>query len=113
VSKRSAQAVRSALAGVAVLVSMLAAGPRAATARPLVAPPAHWAEEIVLAQAVERGPVTLQEAVVMAMRRFGGRVIRAETKVRGGVRVHEIRLLDESTGRVRTVHIDAETGQIR
>lgn len=111
-SKRSAQVVRAAIGAVVVLVSMLAPG--AASARPLAPPqPVLWQDEIVLAQAVQRGPVTLQEAISMAMRRFGGRVIRAETKVQGGVRVHEIRLLDESTSRVRTVRIDAETGQFR
>lgn len=67
---------------------------------------------IAVAQATQRGPVTLQEAVAMATRRFDGRVVRAETKTLNGVRVHEIRLLDDS-GRVRTVRIDAQTGQFR
>lgn len=59
---------------------------------------------------VQRGPVSLEQATAMAASRFQGRVVRAETKMRGGRREHEIRILGED-GRVRTVRIDAQSGQ--
>jgi uncharacterized membrane protein YkoI len=59
----------------------------------------------------QRGPVSLQQAVAIARQRYRGRVVRAETISRNGRRVHEVRILDEEEGRVRTVQIDAESGQ--
>jgi uncharacterized membrane protein YkoI len=59
-----------------------------------------------------RGALTLQQAVAIAMRRYDGRVVRAETKIINGRRVYEIRMID-SAGRVRTIRIDAQTGQFR
>jgi hypothetical protein len=58
----------------------------------------------------QRGGVSLEQATAMARSRFQGRVVRAETVQMGERLVHEIRILGED-GRVRTVRIDAQTGQ--
>ncbi len=55
----------------------------------------------------DQGGVSLDEAVARVRRRYGGEVIKAET--RGDV--HHIKILKE--GRVRTVRVDARTGRIR
>lgn len=58
----------------------------------------------------QRGPVSLARARQMALQRFPGRIVRAETVSPGGNRrVHQIRILD-AEGRVRDVRIDAQTG---
>jgi len=64
------------------------------------------------ARVAQRGQLTLQQAVAIAKRRYDGRVVRAETRTINGARVYVIRILD-SAGRVRTVVIDAQTGQFR
>jgi len=53
--------------------------------------------------------VSLAQATQMALQANPGQVVRAETVTRGGRRVHQIRILG-GDGRVRTVHIDAQTG---
>jgi Peptidase propeptide and YPEB domain len=63
------------------------------------------------AQIAQRGSLSLQEATAMATRQVPGRVVRAEPVSRGGRVIYEIRILGED-GRVRTVRIDAETGQM-
>jgi DNA integrity scanning protein DisA with diadenylate cyclase activity len=57
-------------------------------------------------------PATLEEAIEIAVERYGGRPAGAETVVRDGQRVHEIKVLNEENGSVRTVRIDPETGAI-
>lgn len=54
--------------------------------------------------------ISLQQATAMALSRYQGRVVRAEPKSQGDRVVYEIRILGDD-GRVRTVRIDAETGQ--
>ena len=54
--------------------------------------------------------VSLRRAMAIALGRYPGRVVRAQTMSRGDRIVHEIRILDDE-GRVRTVQIDAKTGQ--
>ena len=67
-------------------------------------------EERPTATATQREPVSLSQARQMALQRFPGRVVRAETVTSGGNRsVHQIRILD-AEGRVRNVRIDAQTG---
>jgi hypothetical protein len=61
------------------------------------------------ARTVQRSGVSLQQATQLATRRFPGRVVRAETIVTGGRQVHVIRILSDDN-RVRTVRIDADTG---
>jgi uncharacterized membrane protein YkoI len=56
------------------------------------------------------GGVSLQQATAMARMRYPGTVVRAETVQMGDRLVHEIRILGDD-GRVRTVRIDARTGQ--
>lgn len=53
--------------------------------------------------------VSLQQAAAMAKQNHGGKVVKAETQSRGGRLVHHIRLVNN--GRVKTVLIDAQTGQ--
>jgi len=55
------------------------------------------------------GPVSLALATELAVQRFPGQVVRAETVMRSGRREHSIRILG-ADGRVRTVRIDAATG---
>lgn len=53
--------------------------------------------------------VSLQQAAVTAKQNHGGKVVKAETRDRDGRLVHLIRLINH--GRVKTVLIDAQTGQ--
>jgi len=55
--------------------------------------------------------ISLDQAVSMVLGRYGGKVIRAETRTRNGRTIHSIKLLTDD-GRVRTVQVDGETGQI-
>ena len=61
----------------------------------------------------QQGGVSLEQAQRLATQRYPGRVVRAETTVRNGRRVHEIRILVEGNGdsRMRIVRIDAESGR--
>lgn len=95
---RTLAGLAAALAGSIVL---LAAGP-------LPAQPAS-SSELRVAQATEK--VSLAQATRMVQERTGGQVLRAETKRDKGRAVHRIRVLTED-GRVRTVHVDAETGRM-
>ena len=63
------------------------------------------------AQIAQQSSLSLAQATAIATRQVQGRVVRAETVNRGGRVIHEIRILGED-GRVRTVRIDAETGQM-
>ena len=53
--------------------------------------------------------VSLAQATELALARYPGRVVRAETVMRNGRREHQIRILG-ADGSVRTVRIDAQTG---
>lgn len=82
--------------------------------RPVDDPVADGATLVPSQQSRERkpGPVTLEEAMQIAVKQFGGRAVKADTVVRDGRRVYEIQLFDEQRGNVRTVTIDPETGGI-
>jgi uncharacterized membrane protein YkoI len=67
------------------------------------------AEPLRVAQA--SGHVSLSQATQMVRERTGGQVLRAETKRDKGRPVHRIRVLTDD-GRVRTWHVDAETGRV-
>ena len=87
-----------------------------AAARPVpdaAAPETVQSELATMQRREERrpGPADLEEAIEIALERYGGREVRAETVERDGRRVHEIRVLGED-GSVRTVHIDPQTGAI-
>jgi uncharacterized membrane protein YkoI len=60
----------------------------------------------------QRSSISLAQATAMAQRLHRGRVVGAETMSRGGRLIHEIRILGDD-GRVRTVRIDAETGEMQ
>ena len=53
------------------------------------------------------------EAVDRAQKRYKARVVRAETSESGGRIVYVLRLLSEEDGRVWTVRVDAQSGQMR
>jgi hypothetical protein len=55
--------------------------------------------------------IGLAEATRMVRDQTGGQVLRAETRRDKGRTVHRIRVLTED-GRVRTWHVDAETGRM-
>ena len=55
--------------------------------------------------------VSLDEAVSMVRKRYGGRVINADTRKDNGRRVHVIKILSDG-GRVRTVKVDAQSGNV-
>lgn len=58
------------------------------------------------------GGLSLQQAIQIAQGRYQGRVVRADTVMRGGRVMHEVRILGDD-GRVRTVRIDAQSGELR
>jgi uncharacterized membrane protein YkoI len=71
-------------------------------------PPAAQEED----EARPPGPANLQQAIAIAIKRFGGRAAGAETVTQDdGKRVHEVRVLSDE-GRARTVRIDPGTGAI-
>jgi hypothetical protein len=59
----------------------------------------------------EPGPANLEEAIEIALKRYPGEAAGAETVVRDGQRVHEVRVFGED-GTVRTVRVDPDTGAI-
>jgi uncharacterized membrane protein YkoI len=61
-----------------------------------------------LAQA--NGQISLNQAVAQVQRRTGGRVLSAETQSDNGSTVHVIRVLVDNQ-RVRTIRVDARTGE--
>jgi uncharacterized membrane protein YkoI len=78
---------------------------RGVPAEPLAVPPFADARPMA-----DRG-ISLDEAVNKVRRRYGDvTILKARTKKRNGGRVHRIKFLTDS-GRVRTVQVDAETGE--
>ena len=55
---------------------------------------------------------SLDQAVNMVRREYGGKVIRAESRNSGGKLVHYVKVHTDN-GRVRTFKVDASSGQIR
>ena len=98
------------------IVSILLLGLDAAQALPLTARAgiAQPVPTLVTAQEGEErepGPADLQEAIEIAVKRYGGQAADADTVVRDGRRVHEVKVLSDE-GIVRTVRIDPDTGAI-
>lgn len=87
----------------ALLCSALVFGGALAPVTPVVAEPLRVAQA--------GNGVSLAQATRMVREQTGGQVLRAETKRDKGRTVHRIRVLTED-GRVRTYHVDAETGRI-
>jgi uncharacterized membrane protein YkoI len=103
-------------AGVAAgVVALLAAGSATAQPRPELAQDDSAAEQYAPAQrdqlfpAQQGGGISLSQATSIALRRFPGRVVRAQPAREGDRAIFEIRILGED-GRVHIVRIDAETG---
>jgi hypothetical protein len=61
---------------------------------------------------MQRGGLSLQQAIDIATQRYGGRVVRADTTIRNGRQVYEIRILGDDNV-VRTIRIDAQSGELR
>lgn len=62
---------------------------------------------------VQQGrPISMDEAIDMAQRRYNARVVRAEVSERDGRRVYVLRLLSDD-GRVFNVRVDAATGSMQ
>jgi uncharacterized membrane protein YkoI len=68
-------------------------------------------EALPQAVAVQSAAVNLDEAVRIVRSRTGARVVRAETRVVGRRRIHFVRIVTDS-GRVRTLRVDAATGEL-
>jgi uncharacterized membrane protein YkoI len=68
---------------------------------------------VLPARATAEDGVTLDEAIRKVRQRYGDvTILRARTKGRNGNRTHVIKFLTES-GRVRTVRVDAASGEMR
>ena len=89
-----------------IALGLLVSGP--ALAR-IVAPAPDDLPEKSAAAPLQRGGMSLQQAIALAQQSYRGRVVRAETKSQNGRRVHEIRILGDD-GRVRTVRYNADGG---
>ena len=87
----------------AMLCAALAFGGAVAPATPVAAEPLRMAQA--------GNGISLAQATRMVREQTGGQVLRAETKRDKGRTVHRIRVLTDD-GRVRTYHVDAETGRI-
>jgi uncharacterized membrane protein YkoI len=98
-------------------VLLVVGAPAAARPRPLLLQADEVVEQAAPAQrdglvpSQQQRGVSLQQATAMAQSRVPGRVVRAETVQMGDRTVHEIRILGEDGRTVRTVRIDAQTGQ--
>lgn len=88
---------------VALLCAALVLGGASAPVTPVAAEPLRMAQA--------GNGVSLAQATRMVREQTGGQVLRAETKRDKGRTVHRIRVLTDD-GRVRTYHVDAETGRI-
>jgi hypothetical protein len=93
----------------AVLAALLLGAGGGALAQPRQALLQFDGEAPVKAFAAQRGGISLSQATAMALGRYQGRVVRAETVMIGDRVVYEIRILGND-GRVRTVRVDAQTG---
>lgn len=87
------------------LLILSVAGTVAAARLPVEKTPEVRVAPIMLAA----NTVSLQQAAAKAKQSYGGKVVKAETRGRGGRQIHHIRLINN--GRVKTVLIDATTGQ--
>jgi len=70
-------------------------------------------ESVPAAASALKDGMSLDEAVDRAQKRYKARVVRAETSESGGRIVYVLRLLSEEDGRVWTVRVDAQTGQMQ
>lgn len=59
-----------------------------------------------------REGISLAEAIRLVQERSGGQVLRAEAREEKGRTVYRIRVITDD-GRVRTWHVDAQSGRVR
>lgn len=72
---------------------------------------AVWLASPDMAWSHDDEPYSLDQAVVLVKKKFGGKVLKAASTERRGRRVHRIRVLTED-GHVRTFSVDAENGSV-
>ncbi len=96
-----------------LLYPWLAAAALAAPAAMLAALPVQAASHAQPAQSLAQsnGP-TLSQAVEQVRRQYRGRIVSAETRVRGNREVHVIKVLTDD-GKVKTVRVNGRTLQGR
>ena len=61
-----------------------------------------------LAGTMQGGGVTLEQAVAQVRRKYNGRIVSAVTKVNGNREVHEIKVLTDDDGKVKTERIQGK-----
>jgi|SRR5580658_7772024 hypothetical protein len=59
------------------------------------------------------GGLSMDQAVKMVEKRFHARVLKAEPQKDAGRNVYVLKLLNEKTGHVWTVHVDAANGAVK
>ena len=97
------------LAGIALAMSSPSTSVAAISSFPDVAATA-WSDGFGRAGMTDEGKVSLDQAIRKVRGRYGDvTILKARTRKRNGGRVHSIKFLTDS-GRVRTVRVDAETG---
>jgi hypothetical protein len=67
--------------------------------------------DLTVSARVQKDGVSLDEAVSIVRKRYGGRVINARTSNDNGRKVHVIKILSDE-GRVREVRVDAQSGNL-
>ena len=83
------------------------AGPAAASDDKYSADSRHWAKNmsgIERIRVAQSNGMSLSEAIAMVKRQYKGRIVGAETVVKGNREEHRIRVLTED-GKVRTVRV--------
>lgn len=93
-----------------LLVAGFIAADAAALTRAAQSAPVSLADLSAAARTLKDG-VSLDEAVSMVRKRYGGRVINARTSNDNGRKVHVIKILSDE-GRVREVRVDANSGNL-
>jgi uncharacterized membrane protein YkoI len=97
------------LAGIALAMSSPSTSVAAISSFPDVAATA-WSDGFGRAGMTDEGKVSLDQAIRKVRGRYGDvTILKAKTRKRNGGGVHSIKFLTDS-GRVRTVRVDAQTG---
>jgi len=63
--------------------------------------------------AAEAAGASLDDVIARVERQYRARVVRADVREEKGRKVYVLRLLDERSGRVWTVRVDAESGRVQ
>ncbi|WP_152521659.1 PepSY domain-containing protein [Marinimicrobium sp. LS-A18] len=91
--------------GLLIALLMLAGAPLSQT----VSAAPQSAQILPIAQAESR--VSASRAAAIVQKRYGGKVLKVDTQNRGGRVVHRIKILQDN-GRISTVMVDGQSGQI-